>query len=345
MALGLSGLGVVALTGPALGGVLAAALWLARHLAGRTLYGAAALVFVWRGCRRRCASATRRHPPKPWLQRGWADIARHPTFRAWALLMACTYGGLFTCLAGSSFVYMDVLGLLARLAYGLAMAWLGVLHPGHLRLPPGGSTRMGHGRRGAAWRVASRAAALTAGGLAAAGTAELRVGAAGAACWCRLRPRHPPTLRAGGRGRAVPGQAGHGVGAGRASRCRLWPSASAPGWAVALDGRSPPDPADAGASGPLTACGGLDPGAAPGMAGAAARPGAPAHFMPPTPCGLVGPTASGKTAWPCALAERLAAAPGDHQRRLRAGLPRHGHRHGQAERRPSAPPCRTTAST
>ena len=39
----------------------------------------------------------------------------------WALLVACTYGGLFTVLAGSSFVYIDVLGL-SPAAYGLAMA-------------------------------------------------------------------------------------------------------------------------------------------------------------------------------------------------------------------------------
>jgi DHA1 family bicyclomycin/chloramphenicol resistance-like MFS transporter len=48
-------------------------------------------------------------------------IARHPVFGAWALLVACAYGGLFTLLAGSSFVYIDVLGL-SPAAYGFAMA-------------------------------------------------------------------------------------------------------------------------------------------------------------------------------------------------------------------------------
>ena len=43
--------------------------------------------------------------------RAWWDIGRHPVFLAWGLLVGCTYGGLFTILAASSFVYMDVLGL------------------------------------------------------------------------------------------------------------------------------------------------------------------------------------------------------------------------------------------
>jgi len=51
----------------------------------------------------------------------WWQIGRHPVFLAWALLVACTYGGLFTVLAASSFVYMDVLGQTPT-AYGVAMA-------------------------------------------------------------------------------------------------------------------------------------------------------------------------------------------------------------------------------
>jgi DHA1 family bicyclomycin/chloramphenicol resistance-like MFS transporter len=51
----------------------------------------------------------------------WWEVLRHPGFRAWMLLVTCTYGGIFTYLAGSSFVYMDVLGLSPG-QYGLAMA-------------------------------------------------------------------------------------------------------------------------------------------------------------------------------------------------------------------------------
>jgi len=48
-------------------------------------------------------------------------VLRHPGFRAWASLVSATYGGLFMLLAGSSFVYIGVLGL-SPWGYGLAMA-------------------------------------------------------------------------------------------------------------------------------------------------------------------------------------------------------------------------------
>ncbi len=120
MALALSGLGLIALSGPLAGG-LAAARWGWRGpLALVALVGAACLVFVaWRlpeTLRAPNPQATRLAP----LLRLWADIARHPVFRAWALLVACTYGGLFTILAASSFIYMDLLGL-SPTAYGAAM--------------------------------------------------------------------------------------------------------------------------------------------------------------------------------------------------------------------------------
>ncbi len=61
---------------------------------------------------------------------------------------------------------------------------------------------------------------------------------------------------------------------------------------------------------------------------------------------VVGPTASGKTDLALALATALAGR--DHRRRLAAGLPGHGHRHGQAgcrgPRRGAAPPARPRRS-
>jgi DHA1 family bicyclomycin/chloramphenicol resistance-like MFS transporter len=121
MALALSGLGVIALGGPLAGGLAAAAWGWRAPLVLVALAGAVTLAFVaWRLPETLPApnvQATRLTP----LLRLWADIARHPVFRAWALLVACTYGGLFTILAASSFVYMDVLGL-SPSAYGAAMA-------------------------------------------------------------------------------------------------------------------------------------------------------------------------------------------------------------------------------
>ena len=61
------------------------------------------------------------------------------------------------------------------------------------------------------------------------------------------------------------------------------------------------------------------------------------------PIAVVGPTATGKSDLAVALAR--AARRRDRQRRLDAALPRHGHRHREADRRPSGAACRTTCST
>jgi DHA1 family bicyclomycin/chloramphenicol resistance-like MFS transporter len=121
MALALSGLGVIALIGPLAGGASAWAFGWRGPLVVVTAASALTLIFVaWRlpeTLARQQPQATRLGP----LLRTWAAIARNRVFRAWTLLVACTYGGLFTLLAGSSFIYMDVLGL-TPLAYGGAMA-------------------------------------------------------------------------------------------------------------------------------------------------------------------------------------------------------------------------------
>ena len=121
MALALTGLGFIALVGPLLGGATAL-LWGWRGpLTLVTAVAALTLMFVaWclpETLLRKNPRATRIGP----LLRVWWAIGRHPAFRAWALLVACTYGGLFTILAASSFIYMDVLGL-SPAAYGGAMA-------------------------------------------------------------------------------------------------------------------------------------------------------------------------------------------------------------------------------
>jgi DHA1 family bicyclomycin/chloramphenicol resistance-like MFS transporter len=121
MALALSGLGVIAITGPMLGGFIAAAAGWRATLTLVAASGAATLLFIaWRlpeTLLRKNPHATRLAP----LATAWWQIARHRSFVAWTLLTSCTYGGLFTILAGSSFVYMDMLGLSAA-AYGVAMA-------------------------------------------------------------------------------------------------------------------------------------------------------------------------------------------------------------------------------
>ncbi len=117
----LSGLGVIAMTSPLLGGVLTQ--WFDWHAAllALSVYGALALgVVAWRfeeTAPRLDPRATRLRP----LLANWRGVLGHPTFRAWAALSMCSYGGLFLVLASSSFVYIEVLGL-TRIGYGLTLA-------------------------------------------------------------------------------------------------------------------------------------------------------------------------------------------------------------------------------
>lgn len=121
MTLALSGLGVVALLGPALGGLVAATAGWRAALGVVAAYGALALAVVaWRVPETLAQRNPRATAPGPMLA-NWATVARHPGFLAWMLLVTCTYGGIYTYLAGSSFVFIDLLGL-SPAQYGLAMA-------------------------------------------------------------------------------------------------------------------------------------------------------------------------------------------------------------------------------
>lgn len=54
------------------------------------------------------------------LARTWWGIVRHPTFVAFTSVSLASYGGLFTFLASSSFVFINLVGL-ARWQYGLLL--------------------------------------------------------------------------------------------------------------------------------------------------------------------------------------------------------------------------------
>jgi MFS transporter, DHA1 family, multidrug resistance protein len=121
MALALTGLGFIALAGPLCGGLLAQAFGWRAPLVLVTAVGACSLALIALYLPETLVMKNPAATQWRELLRTWAGIARHRVFRAWALLVACTYGGLFTVLASSSFVFMDVLGLSAA-AYGGAMA-------------------------------------------------------------------------------------------------------------------------------------------------------------------------------------------------------------------------------
>ena len=121
MSLGLSGLGVIAIVGPLAGGLATTAWGWRAALAIVTAAGALTLLFV---ALRLPETQTTLNPQatrlRPLLQ-AWRHIGRHRSFVAWTALISCTYGGLFTMLAGSSFVYIELLGLSPG-SYGLCMA-------------------------------------------------------------------------------------------------------------------------------------------------------------------------------------------------------------------------------
>jgi DHA1 family bicyclomycin/chloramphenicol resistance-like MFS transporter len=121
MSKALSGLGLIALASPLVGGVVASVLGWRSALAATGVFGVLCLATV---ALRLPETARMLNPhalqPAPMFAQ-WLRIVRHPTFLAWALLIACTYAGLFAFLAGSSFVFIDVLGS-SRMACGLYIA-------------------------------------------------------------------------------------------------------------------------------------------------------------------------------------------------------------------------------
>lgn len=121
MSRALGGLGVIALLSPALGGLLVQ--WLSWHAAllATALFGAATLAFIAWSFEETLAQRDPRATQLMPLLVNWRSVLRHPGFRAWTALLCCTYGGIFTILASSSFVFIDVLGL-SRLAYGGVLA-------------------------------------------------------------------------------------------------------------------------------------------------------------------------------------------------------------------------------
>jgi len=120
MSKGLTGLGVLACLSAPLGGALSG--WFGWRIAllAVAMFGAICLAVVaWK------FKETLAHKNLAALQpaivvRTWKSILKHPTFLAFSLLSAASYGGLFTLLAASSFVFIQVLGLSTTM-YGLVM--------------------------------------------------------------------------------------------------------------------------------------------------------------------------------------------------------------------------------
>ena len=117
----LNGLGIVACICAPLGGVLSEWLGWRAALMALTVYAVATLALV----ALRLPETLAHRNPKALQPRAlvgtWMQVLRSPTFWAFSLQTTATYGGLFTFLAASSFVFIDVLGL-TRTQFGWTMA-------------------------------------------------------------------------------------------------------------------------------------------------------------------------------------------------------------------------------
>lgn len=120
MSKGLTGLGVLACLSAPVGGVLSEWFGWRTTLGALAVFGGVTLLAVaWRFRETLPAPNTRALQPREML-RIWRGIVRHPTYWTFTLLAATSYCGLFTFLATSSFVFINVLGL-SKTQYGLLM--------------------------------------------------------------------------------------------------------------------------------------------------------------------------------------------------------------------------------
>jgi MFS transporter, DHA1 family, multidrug resistance protein len=120
----MTGLGIIVLFGPVLGG------FTAEHLGWRptlALIGVLPLVWLfltaWQV--QETLPAERRSADMAWHQRiqQWRHIGKQPIFRVYTALTSSTFGGLYVFLASAAFVFIEQLGL-SRPVFGIWMSTL-----------------------------------------------------------------------------------------------------------------------------------------------------------------------------------------------------------------------------
>ena len=121
MSKGLSGLGVIACLSPPLGGLLAAWFNWRVALLALTVFSLVCLALVALRFTETVPQKNTRALAPATLVKTWLAIVSNPTFVAFSALSSASYGGLFTFLAASSFVFIQVLGW-STTQYGLLMS-------------------------------------------------------------------------------------------------------------------------------------------------------------------------------------------------------------------------------
>jgi DHA1 family bicyclomycin/chloramphenicol resistance-like MFS transporter len=120
MSKGLSGLGLIACLSPPLGGLLSDLFSWRISLLALAVFGAVSLGLIGLRFSETLPQKNLQALQAGTLLRTWMTILRNPTFVAYSALSTASYGGLFTFLASSSFVFIKVLGL-SKTHYGLLM--------------------------------------------------------------------------------------------------------------------------------------------------------------------------------------------------------------------------------
>jgi len=120
MSKGLTGLGIIACLSAPLGGLLSS--WINWRVALLTLtvFSAATLAVVVLRFEETLAQKNPQALQPATLWATWRSIVRHPTFWSFSALSTASYGGLFTFLASSSFIFIKVLNI-SKPVYGLLM--------------------------------------------------------------------------------------------------------------------------------------------------------------------------------------------------------------------------------
>lgn len=120
MSKGLSGLGVAACLGPALGGLISQAFGWRATLFTLTLIGGLTLVIVWRHFQESLPTRQIDALRPSRLASTVIEILRHPNFWGFALLSSFSLAGLYTYLLASSFIFIE-LHAVSKTSYGLLL--------------------------------------------------------------------------------------------------------------------------------------------------------------------------------------------------------------------------------
>jgi DHA1 family bicyclomycin/chloramphenicol resistance-like MFS transporter len=120
MSKGLTGLGALACVSAPIGGLLAQHHGWRAALLAVAVFGAAALTLVLLRFKETLVAKNPDALLPASLLKTWKNILSNPKFLAFSALSAASYGGLFTFLASSSFVFITLLGL-SKPQFGLVM--------------------------------------------------------------------------------------------------------------------------------------------------------------------------------------------------------------------------------